>query len=221
MRLYKDSGKMKPRSRVQLGDTLYIDHYIKLTYSAANASVVTKAYSVSDSLVETELATLVNKTYSFLRNTRVLLSSVNGTLPSYQPPSVGQYRIRTVVSGSGVNTAHHLTNFEVTPDNSQRLTYPWLVDEVVIEPYTGPNDYGEEVYSDGVTHPCRVEQTDKRVMNKDGQEAVASCLVILSGEVSVNTNDRITLPDGRQPVIIAVERLPGPLPASYVVVVYT
>jgi len=84
----------------------------------------------------------------------------------------------------------------------------WFNQTVTIEPFTGVNTYGEPQYGDSVQYSAFVQRKTKLVRDRMGQEVVSSAQVYLDGSVDVSIQDRITLPDGSQPVILSIEALP-------------
>jgi hypothetical protein len=73
--------------------------------------------------------------------------------------------------------------------------------------------YGAITYDDPVTIPCYVAGMVRMVRNLDGEEVVSTVSVYINGTDAASKelqypeerrNDRITLPDGRQPAIMAI-----------------
>lgn len=88
---------------------------------------------------------------------------------------------------------------------------------VTIEPYTGPDPFGAPGYGPPVEYPARVRREAKMVRASDGEERVSSTVVWLDGAAQVGPQDRITMPDGSHPPILAVESSPDETGETYVV----
>jgi hypothetical protein len=89
-----------------------------------------------------------------------------------------------------------------------------LNQSVTIESFHSINEYGDPSYNAGVTYKAMVQRRVKIVRTfhgKDlsGSEAVSTCSVLMDGVVSAALDrfgrDRITMPDGTQPLILAIE----------------
>lgn len=75
---------------------------------------------------------------------------------------------------------------------------------VIVAPYTGQNGDGEPTHGAGVSYPARVEGRIRYVATRDGADRIAVRRVYLGTTASINVKDKITLPDGTSPPIIAV-----------------
>ncbi len=95
-----------------------------------------------------------------------------------------------------------------------------LQQTVAIEPWSGNNAYGEARYGPGASYPARVQEKVKMIRNAKGQEVVSTAQVYLDGVVPVTVKDRITLPNGTQPLIQAITSSPDETGSNYVKVVY-
>ena len=84
-----------------------------------------------------------------------------------------------------------------------------MVDTVTIAPLNARGGDGIVVYGPPVTYRARVESTNRKVMTNwlgdIAEERVATGRTYLPESPVVTERDRITLPDGRQPRILAVE----------------
>jgi hypothetical protein len=81
---------------------------------------------------------------------------------------------------------------------------------VTVEHITGRDQYGKPVYADPVVYPnCRVVYRNTRVSTTRGEavghSTVAAGYVIFGDVVDLSIDDRITLPDGKQPPILSIE----------------
>lgn len=79
---------------------------------------------------------------------------------------------------------------------------------VTVEPFSSRGDYGDPTYGTAVSYSARVSYRQVRVRSRDGTESVARGAVWLRSSVAVDERDRLTLPDGSAPPILAVDR-PG------------
>jgi hypothetical protein len=66
--------------------------------------------------------------------------------------------------------------------------------------------YGKPTYGAGTAYQCHIERKTRVVRGIDGQERVSGCAVYLSETAGITPLYRITLPDGTQPTILAVDR---------------
>ncbi len=97
----------------------------------------------------------------------------------------------------------------------------WFKQTVTVESYLGNNAYGEPQYGTPVQCPAFVQRKIKLVRDRTGREVVSTAQVYLDGSVNVGVQDRITLPDGNQPVILSVEALPDETGGTHHLVVNT
>jgi len=104
---------------------------------------------------------------------------------------------------------------------AERDFLEWFKQTVTIEPFIGVNAYAEPQYGLPATYPAFVQRKTKLVRDRTGREVVSTAQMYLDGTVSVGVQDRITLPDGSQPVILSVEVLPDETGATHHVVVNT
>ena len=84
-------------------------------------------------------------------------------------------------------------------DNLQKAL---LVHTIYIAPYTGVNAYGEAGYGTDMPVKCRVQDNIKKIRTASGSEVVSNTQIYVDGAVSVN--DRITLADGRVPLVLRI-----------------
>ncbi|MBW2561268.1 MAG: hypothetical protein JRE40_10505 [Deltaproteobacteria bacterium] len=97
----------------------------------------------------------------------------------------------------------------------------WFNQTVTIEPFTGVNVNGEPQYGAAVQYSAFVQRRTRLVRDRAGQEVVSTAQVYLDGSVDVGIQDRITLPDGSQPVILSIEVLPDETGSTHHKVVNT
>lgn len=84
-----------------------------------------------------------------------------------------------------------------------------LRQSIALETFHSDDQYGDCSYNTSVSYPARVERRIRMVRTFQGTEAVSTNSVFLDGAVSALLNahglDRITLPDGTTPKILAIE----------------
>jgi hypothetical protein len=78
---------------------------------------------------------------------------------------------------------------------------------VTIETFHSIDQYGDPSYNAAITSRALVQKKIRKVITLQGQEAVSSTLVILPSSVTLDAfgRDRITMPDGKKPIILAIE----------------
>jgi hypothetical protein len=79
---------------------------------------------------------------------------------------------------------------------------------VTVEEKTGTDGYNKPTYAAPATYPARVQKKQKLVRSRDGSEKVATAAVWLPPTAVVSTSSRLTLTDGSNPPILAVEEMP-------------
>ncbi len=78
---------------------------------------------------------------------------------------------------------------------------------VTIAPFANAhNPDGTPKYGAPVTYQARVRERMKLVRTAAGDERVSTATIWLEGSPPVTVQDRLTLPDGRRPPILAIER---------------
>lgn len=79
-----------------------------------------------------------------------------------------------------------------------------MLDEVTLEPALGTTKFNDLVFDTPLTGvQCQIVKMNRRVLNKEGREVISTVQVILADPtIEIDTNARLTLPDGSQPAII-------------------
>lgn len=90
----------------------------------------------------------------------------------------------------------------------QSLLTDLLRDTIHHAPAIGFNGAGEPIHGDEVAHPARVARKQRTVIAKSGEVAVSKSQVWLAAPLTVGFGDRIRLPDGTTPPILAFDHLP-------------
>ena len=80
---------------------------------------------------------------------------------------------------------------------------------VTVQHFTGYDNYGASAFGAAVSYKARIVYEPKRVLAQNGQEAISSVQVWISGSTSpsMNVKDQITLPNGTQPVILRLDQV--------------
>lgn len=79
-----------------------------------------------------------------------------------------------------------------------------MIDTITLEPQTAIDGYSKPTYGQAVEKRARVEYRTRLVRTVEGVEAVSTATTILFDVLAVDPTSRITLPDGSQPKILAV-----------------
>lgn len=91
-------------------------------------------------------------------------------------------------------------------------------DVVSIAPRTGIDRYGEATYGAEVEYRSRLVGKVRRVVDSAGVERVSTRTITLASAAAVSPFDRLTLPDGTNPVILAVGFFPDEGGAHHTVI---
>lgn len=83
-----------------------------------------------------------------------------------------------------------------------------MVDTVQWERFEKRDAYGKPTYRSPEPLRCRLVQKTELVADSEGQERVAMGHIYLFGAPGITVQDRFTLPDGSQPVVLRVGRFP-------------
>ena len=79
-----------------------------------------------------------------------------------------------------------------------------MIDTITLEPLTGADGYSKPTFGPGTQLRARVEYRTRLVRTVDNVEAVSTATTILFDAQPVDPMSRLTLPDGTQPKILAV-----------------
>jgi hypothetical protein len=82
----------------------------------------------------------------------------------------------------------------------------YLVHEIAIETFIGFDDYGAPSYTAPAQYRARIVARPKMIRDATGQEVVSNsqAFVYPIPDPKPSVKDRITLPDGSQPLILVV-----------------
>ena len=77
---------------------------------------------------------------------------------------------------------------------------------ITLSTFNSTDKYGDCSYNSPVSYKARVERRIKIVRSMQGMEAVSTAAIYLDGTVSLDSKgrDKITLPDGSTPIILAI-----------------
>ena len=83
-----------------------------------------------------------------------------------------------------------------------------MVDSITVAAVSAKDAYGKRTWGSATTlSNCRVQSGDHKILDSLGQEKVATGRVYIAGSPTLTLNDKITLPDGSQPPVLAIDRL--------------
>lgn len=84
----------------------------------------------------------------------------------------------------------------------------WSRETITREPYAGLDAYGQRTYGAAETYKARIEHRARLVRDAHGEERVSQVQVYLASTTIFDVKDRLTLPDGTTPLMLALERVP-------------
>lgn len=83
---------------------------------------------------------------------------------------------------------------------------------LTVQAYSGFDAYGSPIWATPTaasTYACLIIPKVQSVRGRTGVEEVSSVQIYLSGNTTVAIEDKITLPDGSQPLVMAVQKYPN------------
>src|SRR4029450_8754005 len=83
-----------------------------------------------------------------------------------------------------------------------------LVQTLLIAPYTGRDSYGKPTYGSAVAVPGRIERHFQTAATTTGAQLLEDSVVFLDGEVVIDEQAQLTLPDGQ---IVPIQGIKFPL----------
>jgi hypothetical protein len=81
---------------------------------------------------------------------------------------------------------------------------------ITIEPFIGQDSYGTPSYGASTSYPCRINGSQRQVIDTMGVIRVSKAKINLAGTPVIGPSDRLTLPSGfvpQQPPILVVNPL--------------
>lgn len=80
---------------------------------------------------------------------------------------------------------------------------------IQVQAASTPDQYGSPTWSTAAsTYACLIIQKVQSIRDRNGVDKVSNTQIYLSGNTTINIDDKITLPDATQPLIIAVQKYP-------------
>lgn len=96
---------------------------------------------------------------------------------------------------------------------------PFLKSSVTIAAQSGTDAQGRDTFGTGAATACHIERTNKLVPGSDNQMVLSTVAIWLDGANAITARDKITLPDGSTPQILAVEQYLDPINAQGILTV--
>lgn len=85
--------------------------------------------------------------------------------------------------------------------------YKFLNETVLVYIRTGLSSAGgKPTYGIQTSYQCRIEHTPHMVRAATGEQVVSSTAINFPTVINIQPHDKIVLPDGTQPVILAIEQ---------------
>ena len=92
----------------------------------------------------------------------------------------------------------------------------FMTSTLTIEPWLSQDVYGKATYGPKVSISARISEKPTRVLDATGQTVVTGAVAWTdAGTTVITSKDRVTLPDGSQPPVISVQRMPDELGAVF------
>lgn len=73
---------------------------------------------------------------------------------------------------------------------------------VTVEPFISRDAYGAPTYGAPTTYRARINAKSHFIRTSDAEQVVARGMAWLAADGPISVNDRITMPDGSQPLIL-------------------
>lgn len=90
-----------------------------------------------------------------------------------------------------------------------------MPDTLTVEAFLGRDTYGAATYGPARTYTARVNNVQRNVLNAQGQMVVAKGRAWLDTVDTITVNDRVTLDDGTQPVLLNMNQVPDETGPAY------
>jgi hypothetical protein len=97
----------------------------------------------------------------------------------------------------------------------------WMCESLTIEPATTIHSYGRYSFGTAVNVAARIVPKTQKIIDKNGQDVISSAEIYVDSSATVTVNDRITLPDGTKPIILALQKFRDALGNLKLKVIYT
>lgn len=93
----------------------------------------------------------------------------------------------------------------------------YLTRTVTIEPATGRTRQGQTTYGLAVTYPARIAGKVQQIRAATGEDRVSVQQITIEGGPPISPFDRLTLPDGTRPPLLAVQQVLAETDIQYTV----
>jgi hypothetical protein len=81
-----------------------------------------------------------------------------------------------------------------------------MIDTITVAAVSTKDEYGKRTWGSPTSiTQCRVQSGNHKVVDTVGQEKVAVGRVYVPGSPTITLNDKVTLPDGSTPPLLAVD----------------
>ena len=87
----------------------------------------------------------------------------------------------------------------------------YLNQNIQVQAASTPDQYGTPTWASTTaasTYACLIVQKVASIRDRNGVNTVSNAQIYLSGNTTIHIDDKITLPDATQPLIIAVQKYP-------------
>jgi hypothetical protein len=95
-----------------------------------------------------------------------------------------------------------------------------MTETITVEPFAGETGRGVRSYGSASTYQCRIVGKRRMVRDAQGEEIVSTRTIYLGSAPGVTVRDRLTLPNGDQPMILSVASTPDE-DGTYYETIYT
>ena len=87
---------------------------------------------------------------------------------------------------------------------------------------SGTDDDGKPTHSaDGTEIACRIDSKKEKFIDPEGREVISTAQIIVDGDNSIDSDDKIKLADDTYPIILAVEGNIDANGSTHHLVIYT
>lgn len=93
-----------------------------------------------------------------------------------------------------------------------------MADTCQFSPLSSRDSYAVPTFGSATSFNCRLVRKNRMVRDAKGQIVVSTARVWLQGHPNITPEDRVTLSDGSNPVIVSVERESDEFGSSHTVV---
>jgi hypothetical protein len=97
----------------------------------------------------------------------------------------------------------------------------YLKQSITRYPKTGYGNSGQPTFGSATTIKCLIQSKKMNTMDKDGNDIVSSTQIIVDGDTTIDSLDKIILPDGIDVYIIKVETITDFSGTAHYKMIYT